>query len=320
MKRDEIKKRKRITKRYSNRLANHEKWGKRNLPSLTPVPVPKHFFLLRLPYSVTNSLSFSTHARARARVRIDDDSTYTRTQRWRKDDAKSCAAKRSTNPLPSPATLFPHQFPSLPHKRTNKESAPIGIFAKRGVERRAARRVPRGEKRKEKKKKPEKPFLSTSISDKPVQNTSSTFDCPIPPWIPFLFHLEARAKEKESRRESNRACDTDRLVVATLVNFKIAQDDSNNSLSLSLSTFSLWFFARGVSRPRARPLPGGHSSVPIWAPYILLVPGGGGWWRWSGRYIGAGVAARVGHKEPSPRRWYNSLLSLSLSVHSTDTF
>lgn len=82
----------------------------------------------------------------------------------------------------------------------------------------------------------------------------------------------------------------------------------------SLSVFSLWFFARRCQR--ARPLPGGHSSVPIWAPYILLVPGGGGWWRWSGRYIGAGVAARVGHKEPSPRRWYNlSALYLSLSLH-----
>lgn len=97
--------------------------------------------------------------------------------------------------------------------------------------------------------------------------------------------------------------------VATLVNFKIAQDDSNK---LCLSP--LWFFARRCQR--ARPLPGGHSSVPIWAPYILLVPGGGGWWRWSGRYIGAGVAARVGHKEPSPRRWYNlSALYLSLSLH-----
>lgn len=96
--------------------------------------------------------------------------------------------------------------------------------------------------------------------------------------------------------------------VATLVNFKIAQDDSNK---LCLSP--LWFFARRCQR--ARPLPGGHSSVPIWAPYILLVPGGGGWWRWSGRYIGAGVAARVGHKEPSPRRWYNlSALYLSLGL------
>lgn len=142
----------------------------RNTSSFFDYPIPS-----RIPFP-----SPRTHARAHE-CNIDDDSTYTRTQRWRKDDAKSRAAKRSTNPLPSPATLFPHQFPSLPHKRANKESAPIGIFAKRGVERRAARRVPRGEKRKEKKKKPEKPFLSTSISDKPVQNTSSTFDYPIPP-------------------------------------------------------------------------------------------------------------------------------------------
>ena len=164
----------------------------------------KHFFLLRLPYSVTNSLSFSTHARARARVRIDDDSTYTRTQRWRKDDAKSRAAKRSTNPLPSPATLFPHQFPSLPHKRANKESAPIGIFAKRGVERRAARRVPR--RKKKRKEKETRETLSFHL-DLGQTRSKHLFNLRLPyspvNSLPLSSRSTSERKRKSARVESS---------------------------------------------------------------------------------------------------------------------
>lgn len=55
---------------------------------------------------------------------------------------------------------------------------------------------------------------------------------------------------------------------------------------------------RGVSRSARRPLPGGHSSVPIWGLIFRMSPwpevDGG-----NGRYIGAGVAARVTQRGPS---------------------
>lgn len=141
----------------------------RNTSSFFDYPIPS-----RIPFP-----SPRTHARAHECA----STTIPRTRAHNVGEKTTRkVARRNDRQILFPLLLPYSPTNSLPFP-TNAQikKAHLSAFLRNAESSGEQRRVPRGEKRKEKKKKPEKPFLSTSISDKPVQNTSSTFDCPIPP-------------------------------------------------------------------------------------------------------------------------------------------